>query len=115
VDYVGKYLNQGPGGTPESQEHWRGYGVAYSVQTGKYGFFGNHAFGPFMKTNPMYQRDWEANPSDLAGGKRPLSGRNAPDPMDVIKQFHSSCDMTIGCHGQGCNITMAILNRACKK
>jgi hypothetical protein len=25
--------NQGPGGTPESQEHWRGYGVAYPVQT----------------------------------------------------------------------------------
>jgi RHS repeat-associated protein len=109
--------NQGVrgGAVKESQKHWSKYGTAYPVQSKKFGLLGNHAFQPFMQTNPMYQPDWKPDVMEPAGGRRPLSGKNAPNPMDVIRRYKSSCDITIVCHSQGCNMTMAILNRGCKK
>jgi len=103
------------GAVKESQKHWSKYGIAYPVQSKKFGLLGNHAFQPFMQSNPMYQPDWKPDVMELAGGRRPLSGKNAPNPMDVIRRYKSSCDITIVCHSQGCNMVMAVLNRGCKK
>ena len=105
----------GPGTVGESQDHWSQYGQAYPVQTKVFGLLGNHGLEPFMRTNPVYQPDWSPNPSNPAGGNRPLSGRNAPDPMDVIKDFNKTCDITIVFHSQGCNMARALPNRGCKK
>jgi RHS repeat-associated protein len=109
--------NQGIGGkaVQETQQHWSQYGDAFPVMTSEFGFLGNHSFIPFMQANSMYDPNWMPNPLDTAGGKRRLSGRKAPNPMDTIKEFRSQCDITIVCHSQGCNITMAIINRGCTK
>lgn len=113
--------NQGIKGNAalESQAHWGQYGQQYPVDSGRHGFLGiqgNHNFKHFLKPNPLYDKSNEPklNPLDTPKGW-PNSGQMAPNPIDVIKQFKKECDMTIVCHSQGCNITMQILNRACKK
>jgi len=106
--------NQGVKRRWESQQFWEQYGTAYPVNSrpgrGKNG----HAFEPYLRPNPLYNMTADSNPLDVPKGYSP-SGDNAPDPLNVIRDFKRTCDITIVCHSQGCNIAMHLLKKGCNK
>jgi len=108
--------NQGVKLERESQAMWERYGTAYPVDSRPDGKKGedNHTFLPFLKANPIYADVDKFNPLDTP---RPLknSGTFAPNPVDLIRSFKRTCDITIVCHSQGCNIIMHILRKGCNK
>ncbi len=105
--------NQGLKRERESQEFWEQYGTAYAVNS-RPDHGGNHTFLPFLKPNPLYDMNANSNPIDTPPGYRE-SGRTAPNPIDVIQGFKKTCDITIVCHSEGCNIVMSMLAKGCNK
>ncbi len=107
--------NQGVKRETESQAFWEQYGTAYPVNSRPGAKEGNgHAFTPYMKANPIYANPDSFNPLDTPQPLKP-SGKNAPDPLDVIREFKKTCDITIVCHSQGCNIAMQLLRKGCNE
>ena len=113
-------------GELESKDYWSGWGGkdhVYTVDTSANQDTNNkgkpedsHSFEPYLHENNEFDVE-EANPLNPGGGEayRMLGGKKAPNPLDVLKDMQSSCDETIICHSQGCNITMKMLQRACSK
>ena len=118
--------NQGLNGELESKDYWSGWGGkdhVYTVDTSanqdtnyKGEREDSHSFEPYLHENNEFDVE-EANPFNPGGGEayRMLGGKKAPNPLDVLKDMQISCDETIICHSQGCNITMKMLQRACSK
>ncbi len=106
--------NQGVGNSPEFQKHWGQYGDAYPVDSQPKDGNSTHTYEDYMDSNPMYDPDWQPNPLD-GPQSWPKSGKTAPNPMDVIKDFTGRCDITIVCHSQGCNIALETIKRGCTK
>jgi hypothetical protein len=75
----------------------------------------SHSFRPYLFENKAF--DVEApNPLNVGGGEAyRLLDKKAPNPLDVLRIMRNSCDETIICHSQGCNITMSMIKRACSK
>ena len=106
--------NQGVKRQWESQEYWGQYGTAYPVNSRPGNGQNGHAFEPYLRTNPLFGMTADSNPLDAPKGYSP-SGENAPNPLDVIRGFKKTCDITIVCHSQGCNIAMHLLEKGCNK
>ena len=106
--------NQGVKRRWESQQFWEKYGTAYPVNSRPGKGQSGHDFFPYLRATPLYNMTADSNPLDVPKGYR-LTGVDSPDPLEVIRDFKRTCDITIVCHSQGCNIAMHLLQKGCNK